>query len=154
MPSFIFLCLLKLCIHVLKDRHHNTRADLNPSGARCARRSSTQHALLWERELQLTLLARKTNGHNGLLASPRSCYTAGDTQAALYLAAVLSVLSSHCNGAGIHFLSPHNKSLEEQTVLEMNTRAFIRLQNSVYSIQYLFPNNRAKLNPKTKERPF
>lgn len=37
--------------------------------------------------------------------SLRSCYAAGDTQAALYLAAVVSAGSSECNGAAA--TSPH-----------------------------------------------
>ena len=68
------------------------RADLNPSVAFCELGGAVKHLLLWEIELKLTLLARQNGGDNGLLASPRSCYTAGDTQAALYLAAVRSAL--------------------------------------------------------------
>lgn len=97
------------------------------------------------------MLARQSGGDNGLLASPRSCYTAGDTQAALYLAAVLSVLSSDCNRAGGHFLSPQNKSLKEQKALEKNTGAFILHAadfGSFIHTQHLFTINMEQWKPK------
>lgn len=85
------------------------------------------------------MLARQSGGDNGLLASPGSCYTAGDTQAALYLAAALSSVSSDCNGARGHFLSPHNKSLKEQIAQEeMNIQALILPLTSVRLLLYLF----------------
>lgn len=59
-----------------------------------------------------------------IMACPGSCYTAGDTQAALYLAAALSALSPAFNRAPGHFLSPHREGLRKQLALEMKTRSF------------------------------
>lgn len=100
------------------------------------------------------MLARQSGGDNGLLASPRSCYTAGDTQAALYLAAVLSAASLDCNGAGGLFLSPHNKSLREQIALEeMNIGALSLLPSSVRSLR-LYSLSRQQGKPEEKPNAF